>query len=172
MKNIEMQDESQRDVMRKAKNRIDRVSRCLHLGGALTAAEYERFLAAWITHVVDLRENDEADTVRLSQLGIERRHIPVPDHCAPTIEQLAEVAGWLEAGREGAEVYVHCGGGFGRAPTMAIALLLVGGSTLANAMEQARAVRPEIRLNEEQLGWLRLVEAQATETSSAIAHRR
>ena len=67
-------DDPQRAANRAAAKRIDRVNEWLHLGGALSPDEYERFRDARITHVVDLRENDDADVERLQVLGISRRH--------------------------------------------------------------------------------------------------
>ena len=67
----------QREAMRAAAKRIDRVNDWLHVGGALSPDEYKRFQEAGITHVVDLREEAPPDNVRLQVLGIERRHVPV-----------------------------------------------------------------------------------------------
>jgi predicted protein tyrosine phosphatase len=150
-------DDAQRAAMRAAARRMDRVNEWLHLGGAVPADEYGRFTEAGITHVVDLREDSEVDTdlARLEALGIGRRQVPVPNFGAPTAAQLAEIAAWLEAQLDDAVVYVHCGGGFGRAATMAVGLLMLEGLGVEEAVQQVRAVRPEIRINDVQLAWLR-----------------
>ena len=155
-------DDAQRAAMRAAARRMDRVNDWLHLGGAVPAGEYVRFSEAGITHVVDLREESEvdADLARLAELGIARRQVPVPNFGAPTAEQLSEIAAWLEAQDDGSVVYVHCGGGFGRAATMAVGLLVQEGASLDQAMQQVRDARPEIRINADQLTWLRTVEAR------------
>src|SRR5712691_10010667 len=98
--------------MRAAATRIDRVNDWLHLGGALPPEEYERLRDAGITHVVDLREDSVADVERRQNLGIAQRHVPVPDHSPPTIEQLVDIGGWLAKEDDGAATYVHCKGGF------------------------------------------------------------
>jgi protein-tyrosine phosphatase len=146
--------------MRAAARRIDRVNDWLHVGGAIPPEEYDRFGQAGITHVVDLREENEADPARLEVLGITRRHVPVPDRGAPTMEQLTEVVTWFDEQNGESAIYVHCGGGFGRAATMAVALLVQQGNALEMAVEQVRAARPEIRLNDDQLAWLRAVEKE------------
>ena len=148
----------QRDAMRAAAKRIDRVNDWLHVGGALSPDEYQRFQEAGITHVVDLQEETPPDGERLEELGITRRHVPVPDRGPPSIEQLVEVRSWLGNRDKGVAVYVHCKGGFGRAATMAVGLLVKDGVALDDAVEQVRKVRPEMRLNSEQLEWLRTVE--------------
>ncbi len=153
-----MPDDTQRAAMRAAGKRIDRVNAWLHLGGALSPEEYDRFREAGITHIIDLREDDDADHGRLEALKIKRRHVPVPDRGPPTVQQLAEVAEWVDVHDERAAIYVHCKGGFGRAATMAVGLLVAQGNTLDSAVEQVRNRRPEMRINEEQMAWLRLVE--------------
>jgi predicted enzyme related to lactoylglutathione lyase/protein tyrosine phosphatase (PTP) superfamily phosphohydrolase (DUF442 family) len=153
-------DDAQRAAMRAAARRMDRVNEWLHLGGAVPADEYARFTDAGITHIVDLREDSEVDTdlARLEALGIARRQVPVPNFGAPTAEQLGEIARWLEGQGDDVVVYVHCGGGFGRAATMAVGLLMLEGLEVQEAVEQVRTVRPEIRINENQLAWLRQIE--------------
>lgn len=153
-------DELQRAAMRAAAKRIDRVNEWLHVGGALPAEEYERFRDAGITHIVDLREEGAADVERLKDLGIALRHVPVPDRGPPTIRQLVEVAEWVGLGNKSLATYVHCKGGFGRAAAMAVGLLVAQGNTLDDAVEQVRKARPEMRLNDEQLTWLRAVEEE------------
>lgn len=153
-------DDPQRGANRAAGKRIDRVNEWLHLGGALSPDEYQRLRAAGITHVIDLREDDDADAERLQTLGIARRHVPVPDRGPPTTQQLVEVAGWAHKAHNNVAMYVHCKGGFGRAATMAVGLLIVEGIALDAAVEQVRAARPEMRLNDEQMAWLRVVAQQ------------
>jgi protein-tyrosine phosphatase len=159
-----MSDE-QRAAMRAAARRIDRVNEWLHVGGFIPAEEFQRCLDAGISHVIDLREEHELTAENsppapqeLREMGIARRQVPVPNGSAPTREQLTEVADWYEAQEETRALYVHCGGGFARAATMTIGLLILNGLRFEEAFEQVRAARPEIILNEEQLAWLRSLE--------------
>ena len=158
-------DEARRAAMRAAARRIDRVNEWLHLGGFIPADEYQRCLDFGVSHVVDLRQAHELDennsppsAPRLQEMGISRRQVPVPNGSAPTRGQLVEVASWFEAEEDTSALYVHCGGGFGRAATMAIGLLILEGSRFEEALEQVREARPEIILNEEQVAWLRSLE--------------
>jgi protein-tyrosine phosphatase len=145
----------QQEALRAARGRIDRVNDWLCLGGALPPADYGRLCESGITHVVDLREESDTDTARLRALGIEQRHVPVPDHGPPTIQQLVDVTTVVVEGHAASNVYVHCKGGFGRAATMAAGLLVAQGVTVDEAIAQVRQARPEMRLNDAQLEWLR-----------------
>lgn len=161
-------EDAHREAMRAAIKRIDRVNDWLQLGGALPPEEYRRFRDAGITHVVDLREDAEVnvDLARLTELQITRLQVPVPNHGAPTIKQLLAIATWLDTKDETGEVYVHCGGGFGRAATMAVGLLIYSGARLDDAVQQVREARPEIRINADQLAWLRSVEERVSAETS------
>jgi protein-tyrosine phosphatase len=158
--------EPEREANRAAAKRIDRVNEWLHVGGALSPDEYARFRAAGITHIVDLREETLADTRMLEALGITCRHVPVPDRGPPSTEQLVAVADWLDEQDPDARMYVHCKGGFGRAATMAVGLLVLRGSGLDDAVEQVRQARPEMRLNPAQMEWLQRVERERRDTTA------
>ena len=155
-------DEEARARIRAVARRVDRVNDWLHVGGALPPEDYDKLAGAGVTHVVDLREahEDIGDVSGLEALGISRRQVPVPNQSAPQFEQLVEVAQWFDGSDEEATLYVHCGGGFGRAAVMSVALLVHQGSSVDDAVEAVKGVRPEIRLNEEQMNWLREVEAR------------
>lgn len=147
-----------REALRIARARIDRVNGWLHLGAALPPSNYQRLQEAGVTHVVDLREQSDSDRVRLQALGIEQRHVPVPDNGPPSMAQLVDVTALVEKNGADACLYVHCKGGFGRAATMAAALLVAKGAPVDEAIDQVRTARPEMQLNEAQLDWLREVE--------------
>lgn len=151
-------DAARRAAMAAASKRIDRVEPWLHVGGALPPDDYERLRAAGVTHIVDLREDHEvdADLDRLGALGIERKQVPVPNRQAPSTDQVLEVLDWLP--ENGASVYVHCQGGFGRAGTMTVGLLVQRGLTVEEAERTVRAARPEISINEAQRAWLDALE--------------
>jgi diacylglycerol kinase (ATP) len=153
-------DDARRQAIRDASRRIDRVTERLYVGGAIPAGEYQRFVDAGITHLVDVREDSEidADLTLLKQLKIARLQIPVINHTAPTDEQLSKVANWIDANDSAPVVYIHCGAGIGRAATIAVGVLLHESIPLADAIEKIRKVRPEIHINDDQLAWLRTVE--------------
>jgi protein-tyrosine phosphatase len=155
-------DNADRETKRAAGKRIDRVNAWLSVGGAVPPEHYERFPDAGITHIVDLRQGSEvdADPTRLEALGIARLQSPVENQRAPTHAQLAEIADWIDARKDSGQVYVHCGGGFGRAAVIAAALLVKNGASVDDAVQQVRQARPEIGLNSEQMSWLHSVEQQ------------
>ncbi|MQA00729.1 MAG: hypothetical protein GEU80_15630 [Dehalococcoidia bacterium] len=155
--------EARRAAMRAAARRIDRVQPWLRVGGALPPEDYERLRAAGVTHVLDLREDAEVDNgvEQLSALGIERKQVPVPNRQAPTSEQVLEVLDWLPD--DDASVYVHCQGGFGRAGTMTVGLLVQRGMTIEEAEREVRADRPEININDAQRAWLEELERSRIE---------
>src|ERR1700692_4176617 len=83
-----------REASRAAAKRIDRVNDWLCLGGALPPEELQRLVAVGITHVVDLGAEASSQDPSMKGLGIERRHVPVPDRNPPSTEQLVEVGDW------------------------------------------------------------------------------
>jgi protein-tyrosine phosphatase len=104
-----------------------------------------RELKKWgISAVVNLRE--EFDDRKLGiELG-EYHYIPTPDDHVPTQEELQKGVEFIaDVIERGGKVFIHCGSGVGRAPTMAAAYLLSLGSDPETAWETIRKARPFIR---------------------------
>ena len=158
-------DDETRARMRAAARRIDRVNEWLQVGGAVPPEDYDKLTDAGVTHVVDLRQDEEGigDVTPLRDMGIERIQVPVPNGAAPVFEQLIQVTQWFGGADDSATLFVHCGGGFGRAAVMSVALLVHEGAGVDAAIQLLKDARPEIRLNEEQMAWLREVEARLSE---------
>jgi len=73
-------------------------------------------------------------------------HLPTVDDNAPSLQDLhAGVAFYRRIKANGGKVYIHCGAGVGRAPTMAAACLIAEGFTPEAAWEKIRQVRIFIR---------------------------
>jgi protein-tyrosine phosphatase len=73
-------------------------------------------------------------------------HLKVVDDDTPTAEQLhIGVAFVQDQIEKNGSVYIHCGSGIGRAPTMAAAYLLSTGLTTEQAWALIRKTRPFIR---------------------------
>ena len=74
----------------------------------------------------------------------DRAHwFPIPDLHAPTHDEAeAMVAVMVGRLRAGDGLILHCAGGLGRAPTMAVCVLLALGMPLADALSHVRAHRP------------------------------
>ena len=129
---------------RSKRARVDRLAPWLLLGPALDESGYRDLVTQGVTHVVDLREEAEDDASMMAALGLRWRRLPIRDHAAPSPGQIEDLRAWLthEPGDGGVVVYLHCQAGVGRAPTVAIVLLMHQGIPLANAHRQVRVARP------------------------------
>lgn len=110
--------------------------------------------ARGITAVVNMRkEFDDAS------VGVETEnylHLPTTDNTAPTQEHLREGVEFIHSEIErGGKVYIHCGVGVGRAPTMAAAYLVSKGMTPDEAWEIIRKRRPFVWPNRRQIASVR-----------------
>lgn len=129
---------------------VSQVTPHLHVGGQYRRRGWRRLERRGVTAVVNMRIelDDEAE-------GIAPRrylYLPTIDDRPPSLAHLeAGVAFMLEEIRRGGSVYVHCGAGVGRAPTMAAAYLVRTGLTPEEAWAKIREVRPFIRPKPEQV---------------------
>lgn len=123
---------------------LSQITPQLFVGGQFRRRGW-RVLRRWgISAVVNLRaELDDRS------LGVDLGrylYLPTEDDQTPTVEELKQgvefIAGEIQ---RGGRVYVHCGSGVGRAPTMAAAYLVSLGKTPQQAWEIIRRVRPFIR---------------------------
>lgn len=94
-------------------------------------------------------------------LALERYlHLPTIDDAAPSLEHLEQGVVFIrEVLSSGGKVYIHCGAGVGRAPSMAAAYLMAEGHTLDEALRLIRKPRPFISITPPQLEQLRKLEA-------------
>jgi dual specificity MAP kinase phosphatase len=109
---------------------------------------------AGISATVSLREefNDEEHGLTLTDYS----YLPIVDNTAPTIAQLDEGVAFIQRIiAAGGNVYVHCGSGVGRAPSLAAAYLIAEGSTLDDAVAKIQKARPFVRILPVQLERLR-----------------
>lgn len=82
-------------------------------------------------------------------------YLPTLDDDAPTLEALDQGVEFIRGViAEGEKVYIHCGAGVGRAPTMAAAYLVAEGRSLDEALAMIREVRPFITITEPQMAQL------------------
>jgi protein-tyrosine phosphatase len=134
----------------------DYVAPWLVIGPALPAPAYQELRGLGVTHVIDLRAEGSDDPDSMRQLGFQWTRVPVSDRAAPTHEQLLEIMDWLdrESAAQEPALYLHCSAGQGRAPTVAIALLMHHGVSLPDAHRRVLAARPSARPTEAQDMWL------------------
>ena len=128
---------------------VSEITPHLHVGGQYRRRGWQRLAARGITAVVNLRTEFDDDAAGIAP---ERYvHVPTVDDTPPTLEQLRKGAAFIaEEIARGGGVYIHCGAGVGRAPTMAAAYLVSTGLMPDEAWARIRAVRPFIRVKPEQ----------------------
>lgn len=115
----------------------------VYVGGQHRKHGWEAMRKAGIGAVVNMRrEYDD----RKGGVASERYlHLPTTDNHPPTIEDLQKGVEFIHnALSSGHGVYIHCGMGVGRAPTMAAAYLIKMGMEPKQAWRQIRRVRPFI----------------------------
>lgn len=106
--------------------------------------------------VLDLRAEEGHDLAALRKARLHYLHLPVPDHGAPSQEELRRAAEWvLQELSDDRNVLVHCRLGLGRSVTVVVAVLLRMGYPLADAVELVRRRRAEVVLSEAQIAALR-----------------
>jgi len=124
---------------------LSQITPQLHVGGQYRRRGWPRLAARGITAVVNLRE--ELDDNDAGIAPPRYLYLPAADDNPPTLEQLRQGAAFIQAEiGQGGGVYVHCGAGVGRAPTLAAAYLVSTGLTPDQAWARIRAVRPFVRL--------------------------
>jgi predicted protein tyrosine phosphatase len=123
---------------------VSQVTPQLHVGGQYRRRGCRRLSERGVTAVVNMRTefDDEA-------AGIAPRrylYLPTVDDKPPSLEHLHTGVDFIvEEVSRGGGVYVHCGAGVGRAPTLAAAYLVSTGLTSDEAWARIREVRPFIR---------------------------
>jgi len=130
--------------------RLSEITPHMCVGGQYRRRGVPRLKARGITAVINLRvEFDDKDVGIAPSRYL---HLPTPDDHAPTLEQLQTGVEFIsEEIAQGGSVYIHCGSGIGRAPTMAAAYLISTGLTVDGAWALIRAVRPFIKPTAPQL---------------------
>ena len=124
--------------------RLSQITPHLHVGGQYTQRGWPALTRRGITAVVDLRI--EFDDRKAGIAPETYLYLPVVDDEAPSLQQLsAGVRFVTEVISSGGAVYIHCGAGVGRAPTMAAAYLVSTGMESEQALEAIQATRPFIR---------------------------
>lgn len=94
----------------------------LLVGGETTPEEYRELAARDVTLVIDARTGTSTDASsddpeQLAALGIDYVRVPIPDGRAPTRHQIDRFLDLVDAAD--GRVFAHCGGGVGRATSLA-----------------------------------------------------
>lgn len=125
-----------------------------------------------MTHIVDLRAETADDEAAFRALGFDWLRVPTRNGEPPTDLQFRQLLKWLADESDGGGppvLYLHCEGGLGRTPTVAIALLMQQSFSLAEAHRLVRAARPEVMPSSVQYAWLESIEEDSSRRSALSA---
>jgi protein-tyrosine phosphatase len=107
--------------------------------------------------VIDLREEDCDDEERLRDAGIDLLYLPTTDQMSPgdaTLDRGVEFA--REHFARGNRVLIHCQGGIGRSPLLALCVMVDLGFDPLDALAHAKNCREAVSPSYDQYcGWAR-----------------
>ena len=130
--------------------KLSEVTPQLFLGGQQYPKGYADMLDKGITGIVNMREPHFND-VENGVAGDNHLHLATIDNTPPQVDDLIKGAEFIrDEIDKGGKVYVHCGVGVGRAPTMTAAYLITTGLSPDEALQKIRKVRPFIHLTRKQ----------------------
>jgi protein-tyrosine phosphatase len=138
------------------------------IGGVLNRDEATALLKRGVTAVLDLTaEFSESATLR----SLTYRNIPILDLTAPNIDQLTEMASFIERESANGIVYVHCKIGYSRTAGAAAAYLLRRhlATSTPEALDLVRRARPSIVIRPEVITALQQFETRAFSSRPASA---
>jgi len=126
-------------------DRIDKIAPQLFISGAIN--NYSELVKLKIKYVINLRAEHHDDVSILSRLGIAYFWIPIGDWGAPRSDQVKTLLDiWRTADRWEKNILIHCSVGIGRAPCMAMAILMSTGYSMEESISMIHKARPEIRM--------------------------
>ena len=138
---------------------LSKITPQLYVGGQQRSHGWDEVLREGITAVVNMRESWH-DDLKKGVASDNYLHLKTIDNTPPKLEDLYEGVEFIRNEIEkGGKVYVHCGVGVGRAPTMAGAYLVSTGMTTDEALAMMRKVRPFVHPTRRQMKRLREFEA-------------
>jgi hypothetical protein len=138
--------------------KYSRITPEIYVGPQYSRAGKRRLLRMGLNGTVNMRvEFDDA----AYDLALEHYcHLPTVDDDAPTLDYLRQGVAFIhKVITGGGKVYIHCGGGIGRAPTMAAAYFISQGLKLDEAIGLIKKSRPFINMTPVQVEQLRQFEA-------------
>lgn len=129
----------------------------LYVGPQYRANGLEFLRKSGIHAVVNMRI--EKDDAKLGLAPSQYCYLPTVDDEAPSLLHLQEGVQFIDRViQDGGKVYIHCGAGVGRAPTMAAAYLISSGKNLSEALQMIKKARPFITITSPQMKALRVFE--------------
>lgn len=143
--------------------RVSQITPYLHVGGQYRRRGWSRLVSRGVAAVVNMRLEFDDNGAGIAPPRY--LYLPTVDDAAPALEQLRRGVAFISEGIAGGQgVYVHCGSGVGRAPTMAAAYLVSTGLTPEQAWARIRDARPFIRPTAAQVEQIRQFAAQSPGT--------
>jgi rhodanese-related sulfurtransferase len=128
----------------------------LRMGAAPSRHAARGLARSGVTHAIDLRARDDVVAVTIWPEDVFTHSYPLDEYEAPDIAELRQVSsGIASLIAQGEVVYVHCRAGVQRAPTIACAVLIQMGWSLADAYRVVSSRRAVTAMSEEQLAVLR-----------------
>lgn len=144
--------------------RYSRVTDQVYLGAQVRKGGLLRLESEGIAASVNLREEFDDQVHGLSLAS--HLYVPIEDNTAPSLDNLDEGVRFIqEVVERGEKVYIHCGSGVGRAPTMTAAYLIDQGMSVEDAVARVTAVRPFIRILPDQMQQLHNFAARQATTA-------
>lgn len=139
----------------------------LYVGSQFNALGKRLLARQGINSCINMRI--ERDDARLGLALEHYLHLPTVDDAAPSLEHLDQGVEFIrEVTTRGGKVYIHCGAGVGRAPTMAAAFLIAEGHSLDEALAMIRKVRPFITITEPQMAQLQRYAERSAAAARAL----
>lgn len=126
--------------------RLSEVKPQLYIGGQHSIRGYGEMRRRGISAIINMREERFSD-VGAGIAGERHLHLPTIDNCPPAVADLSRGAAFArDEIASGGKVYIHCGVGVGRAPTMAAAYLISTGLAPQDALQRIKQARPFVHL--------------------------
>ncbi len=134
--------------------KLSEITPQLYCGGQHYPAGYQEMLNKGITGIVNMREAHISDEEK-EIAGPNHLHLATRDNTPPQVDDLIKGAEFVrDQIEDGGKVYIHCGVGVGRAPTMTAAYMITTGLSPDEALRKIRKERPFIHLTGKQRGVL------------------